>query len=340
MHHCKLLRTAGSTLLCATHVRAPPPEDVCPIAFSTLARFPRLPPQRSPARQVRRAALRAGALCLALYAGDGLWYQAAIEDMLPDGSAHVEYVGWEESAMVGPTELVPLPPPVHYRDAPTHIDDDDEDDGNDDDLAFASQPRPERPALTFGAWEKHERGIGSKLLLKMGYTPGKGLGRGGHGRVEPVPAASPVPPATGLDFVREAATKLGSKRGRDAAASKADIASADHLETRHNLFDVINAKLSHVAPDEAACDRQGTAKPKREHESAQRLRLLKLHGQREQLERAIAKLQSSLSRNAGNKTVKARLDLARGQLAALQRSATATLSVLNAKKQKRDILRF
>ena len=40
----------------------------------------------------------------------------------------------------------------------------------------------------FGEWEKHTRGIGAALLLKMGYQPGKGLGKTGEGRTEIVEA--------------------------------------------------------------------------------------------------------------------------------------------------------
>ena len=47
---------------------------------------------------------------------------------------------------------------------------------------------PQSLGKGFGEWEKHTKGIGASLLLKMGYQPGKGLGKKGEGRVDIVEA--------------------------------------------------------------------------------------------------------------------------------------------------------
>ncbi|XP_015126841.1 zinc finger CCCH-type with G patch domain-containing protein [Diachasma alloeum] len=53
-----------------------------------------------------------------------------------------------------------------------------------------------------GKWEEHTRGIGSKLMLQMGYILGTGLGKRADGRVEPV-EATVLPPGKSLDHCME-----------------------------------------------------------------------------------------------------------------------------------------
>ena len=68
---------------------------------------------------------------------------------------------------------------------------------NDDDIILKIDPMADK----LGAWEAHTRGIGSKLMAKMGYVFGSGLGKVSEGRVEPVPIIS-YPRGIRLTFVK------------------------------------------------------------------------------------------------------------------------------------------
>jgi hypothetical protein len=62
-------------------------------------------------------------------------------------------------------------------------------------------------AEKLGDFEKYTRGMGSKLMAKMGYIPGTGLGKDAQGRIIPV-SAQILPPGSSLDYcmnLREAA---------------------------------------------------------------------------------------------------------------------------------------
>ncbi|XP_050665384.1 zinc finger CCCH-type with G patch domain-containing protein isoform X1 [Leptidea sinapis] len=60
----------------------------------------------------------------------------------------------------------------------------------------------QHPAPAMGGWEQHTRGMGSKLMMAMGYVPGTGLGATGDGRLEPVEARM-VPLGKSLDHCME-----------------------------------------------------------------------------------------------------------------------------------------
>nr|XP_039257715.1 tuftelin-interacting protein 11-like [Styela clava]XP_039257716.1 tuftelin-interacting protein 11-like [Styela clava]XP_039257717.1 tuftelin-interacting protein 11-like [Styela clava] len=52
----------------------------------------------------------------------------------------------------------------------------------------AKQKQKEKMATQFGSFERHTKGIGMKLMKKMGYKVGKGLGRDNQGIVNPIEA--------------------------------------------------------------------------------------------------------------------------------------------------------
>ncbi|XP_053669926.1 zinc finger CCCH-type with G patch domain-containing protein [Anopheles nili] len=58
------------------------------------------------------------------------------------------------------------------------------------------------PDRRLGEWEEHTRGIGSKIMQKMGYVVGTGLGREGEGIVVPV-SAQVLPQGRSLDYCME-----------------------------------------------------------------------------------------------------------------------------------------
>jgi hypothetical protein len=54
-------------------------------------------------------------------------------------------------------------------------------------------------SLRLADWEQHTRGFGSKLLARMGYKAGRGLGKRSDGRIDPVPVTI-LPPGKSLDY--------------------------------------------------------------------------------------------------------------------------------------------
>ncbi|CAF0878269.1 unnamed protein product [Rotaria sordida] len=68
------------------------------------------------------------------------------------------------------------------------------------DIPSSSTDQPRLGNL--GVWEKHTKGIGSKLLAKMGYKAGQGLGRQNQGLVNPIEARI-LPKGKSLEAILE-----------------------------------------------------------------------------------------------------------------------------------------
>lgn len=76
-------------------------------------------------------------------------------------------------------------------------------------------------AAGLGTWERHTKGIGSKLLEKMGYKPGQGLGKNNEGIVQPVQLQA-----------NKGRSMLGLKTSMKGKEPKSETDSDEEADTR------------------------------------------------------------------------------------------------------------
>ncbi|KAG7520230.1 hypothetical protein JOB18_025659 [Solea senegalensis] len=257
------------------------------------------------------SSLEEGSSCLTRHE-DGIWYPAKVKD-IDSGFYTVKFDSLLMKDAVVEADCV-IPP--LREDDPLSSDSDLDDTG--DEAAYAKVMDSEESTVSidtanFGGWEAHTRGIGSKLMLKMGYEYGKGLGKMQEGRVEPVMAVV-LPKGKSLDECAELtqrrtqskATKDGTLTGRPKKRRKPRAATGE----RRTVFDFLNHKLggkgTHPTEGGAAAPSSATGvEAYRGGESTKRnlnVKLFQAAQRVSQTEREIQRLTESLSRHTGGAT--------------------------------------
>ncbi|KAL9834988.1 zinc finger CCCH-type with G patch domain-containing protein isoform 1-T2 [Geothlypis trichas] len=264
------------------------------------------------------SSLGVGSACLAKHS-DGIWYTAKITDV-DSGYYTVKFDSLllKEAVVEGDSVI----PPLRSEDA---AESGESDEDSVDDSGYAKvidSGVPENgewtPACSssFGGWEAHTRGIGSKLLVQMGYEFGKGLGKNGEGRVEPVQAVV-LPRGKSLDQCAEVLQKkkqgkLEPGKSRKCRAKGSGSGQPGGRKAPRNVFDFLNEKLR----GKSAGDRAGgMALPQRNskeiyHASkstkkALSVSLFQTTEKIEQTQRDIRGIQQALARNIGRHSIAA-----------------------------------
>ncbi|XP_064586364.1 zinc finger CCCH-type with G patch domain-containing protein [Zonotrichia leucophrys gambelii] len=264
------------------------------------------------------SSLGVGSACLAKHT-DGIWYTAKITDV-DSGYYTVKFDSLllKEAVVEGDSVI----PPLRSEDA---AESGESDEDSVDDSGYAKvidSGVPENgewtPACSssFGGWEAHTRGIGSKLLVQMGYEFGKGLGKNGEGRVEPVQAVV-LPRGKSLDQCAEVLQKkkqgkLEPGKSRKCRAKGGSSGQPGGRKAPRNVFDFLNEKLC----GKSAGDRAGgMALPQRNskeiyHASkstkkALSVSLFQTTEKIEQTQRDIRGIQQALARNIGRHSIAA-----------------------------------
>ncbi|NXW07604.1 ZGPAT protein, partial [Fregetta grallaria] len=269
-----------------------------------------------PFQEPNLSALEVGSACLAKHS-DGIWYTAKITD-IDSGYYTVKFDSLllKEAVVEGDSVI----PPLRSEDGASSAESDED---SVDDSGYAKDSGvPEdgewTPACSssFGGWEAHTRGIGSKLLVQMGYEFGKGLGKNSEGRVEPVQAVV-LPRGKSLDQCAEVLQKKkqgkldpGKSRKCRAKGNSSGQSPAGSRKPPHNVFDFLNEKLRGKSTGEKA---GGVALPERNskeiyHASkstkkALSVRLFQTMEKIEQTQKDIRGIQQALARNIGRHSI-------------------------------------
>ncbi|XP_052640492.1 zinc finger CCCH-type with G patch domain-containing protein [Harpia harpyja] len=271
-----------------------------------------------PFQEPNLSTLEVGSACLAKHS-DGIWYTAKITD-IDSGYYTVKFDSLllKEAVVEGDSVI----PPLRSEDGAESAESDED---SVDDSGYAKvidSGVPENgewtPACSssFGGWEAHTRGIGSKLLVQMGYEFGKGLGKNSEGRVEPVQAVV-LPRGKSLDQCAEVLQKKkqgkldpGKSRKCRAKGNSSGQSPAGSRKPPRNVFDFLNEKLRGKSTGEKA---GGMALPERNskeiyHASkstkkALSVRLFQTMEKIEQTQRDIRGIQQALARNIGRHSI-------------------------------------
>ncbi|XP_024094558.2 zinc finger CCCH-type with G patch domain-containing protein isoform X3 [Pongo abelii] len=254
------------------------------------------------------SSLQAGSACLAKHQ-DGLWHAARITDV-DNGYYTVKFDSLllREAVVEGDGILPPL------RTEATESDSDSDGTGDSSYARVVGSDAVDSGTCSsaFAGWEVHTRGIGSRLLTKMGYEFGKGLGRHAEGRVEPIHAVV-LPRGRSLDQCVETLqkqTRVGKAGTNKPPRCRGRGARPGGRPPPRNVFDFLNEKLQGQAPGalEARAAPAGRRSEDMYHasKSAKRALSLRLFQTEEKIERTqrdIRSIQEALARNAGRHSV-------------------------------------
>lgn len=279
-------------------------QDKCRFSHGEVVPLDELRPFQEP----DLSSLQAGSACLAKHQ-DGLWHPAHITDM-DSGYYTVKFDSLllKEAVVEGDSILPPLHPAAEESSS-SDSSDTDSDGGS----SYARVVEPNAVGAgtcssAFAGWEAHTRGIGSKLLAKMGYVLGKGLGRNLEGRVEPVQAVV-LPRGKSLDQCAEILQKKGRQDRAGAARAprgrRRGSGPGGRLPPR-SIFDFLNEKLQGQAPVASQAEVVPSTQRGKDMYHASKsakqalsLRLFQTEEQIERTQRDIRSIQEALARNAG-----------------------------------------
>ncbi|KAK3155505.1 hypothetical protein QOZ80_2BG0204040 [Eleusine coracana subsp. coracana] len=210
--------------------------------------------------------------------------------------------------------------------------------------------------VIFAKWEHHTRGVASKMMAKMGYREGMGLGVSGQGMLDPIPVKV-LPPKQSLDHAvakneDERGIGSGKKRSRGGKrkrekkfAEEARAAKAEEAE--RSVFSFINNHLvSQDAYERSATkNRKGPSGEASGHAKKEDRRSLVVYDEEvKELRIRVEKLEEMKNRNRKDKAVyeaaSRKLEDTRTALAEAEVTHASAINAVSRKEKEKKWLKF
>lgn len=225
---------------------------------------------------------------------------------------------------------------------------------------IAAETGPQTETVTFANWEKHTRGMASKMMANMGYQEGMGLGRSGQGIVAPLQVRV-LPKHLSLDFVSDALERgegtgngkrksRGGRRKRDRKLAEAARAAKAEEGKSPDVFGFLNNQLasqSHSESEDMRFSRRELQSQRSVKEKSQKEARQSLIAQADEvteLRNKVEKLQEMAVRNRKDKAVyeavSRKLDESRKALVKAEADHASASMAVHRKEKEKKWLRF
>jgi hypothetical protein len=223
-------------------------------------------------------------------------------------------------------------------------------------LEFTNFSGIQTDTTIFAKWEHHTRGVASKMMAKMGYREGMGLGVSGQGMLDPIPVKV-LPPKQSLDHALAASDadggigsgkkrSRGGKRKREKKfAEQARAAKAEEAE--RSVFNFINSHLvSQDVPEVSTTKvRKGSSVETHGHPKKEDRRSLVAYDEEvKELRIRVEKLEEMKNRNRKDKAVfeaaSRKLEETRKALADAEATHASATNAVTRKEKEKKWLKF